>query len=650
MCGICGIFCLDGEGLVEETTLRAMTAAQRHRGPDDQGYLVQPGAGLGFCRLAIIDLTPAGHQPMTNEDSTIWIMSNGEIYNFQELVPPLERAGHCFRSRSDSEVLVHAYEEWGIECLERLNGMFALAIWDSRRRRAYIARDRLGVKPLYYWSNGTHFAFASELKALLQYPAVSRDIDLHALQTYLAYEYIPTPASIFRHIQKLPPAHFLEIPLDGSSQAQQSADWSPQRYWQLHYRPAGERTRRVEEYQEELHTLLRAAVKRRLISDVPLGVFLSGGTDSSSITAMMAEASTRPIKTFSIGFAEKSFNELHYARLIARHFHTEHHEEILNPDIPDLFQSVVDVLDEPFADASVLPSYLVAQTARKQVTVVLTGDGGDEMFAGYDFYRAQRFAAATVDHLPNALRRRLGELAAQIPHTAKKKGLLNSTRRFLDGACLPATLQHTRWQTFWHEPEMAQLLAFSEHERIAVIDAHILDLFKESGSHRPLDQQQYVDIKRYLADDILFKVDRMTMVNSLEARSPFLDYTIAEFAAQLPPSLRLHHLEGKYLLKRMISSKLPYETLHRPKLGFNIPYKLWLRRELRPLLLDALAPSRLQQQGLFQPRYVQRLLHEHLEGIHDHAHKLWQLLMFQLWAERYLSNVPAPVAQSSLLR
>ena len=634
MCGICGIVCLDGEETVSEGLLREMTAAQRHRGPDDEGYLSEPGVGLGFCRLAIIDLTSAGHQPMTNEDGTVWLIFNGEIYNFQELLPALEQAGHHFRSRSDSEVIIHAYEEWGVECIRRFNGMFAFALWDRRKRRVLIARDRLGVKPCYYWSDGTYFAFSSELKALLAFPKVPRTLNLAALQTYLTYEYIPAPESIFQGVQKLLPGHFLDIRLDGSTQGRKTADWHPQQYWDVSFSRTGD-IEREEDYVQELGVLLKQAVARRLVSDVPLGVFLSGGTDSSSVVAMMAETSPTRLKTFSIGFEEKTFNELGYARIVARHFDTEHHEELLRPDIHALLQHVADALDEPFADASALPTYLVSQTARKHVTVVLAGDGGDELLAGYEWYRAQKLAAATFDRLPSGTRRQLSELAARIPPTAKKKGALNMARRFLDVASLPAEMQHTRWQTFWREAELADLLSIAPQERIPALDWRILELFRASGSQHALDQQQYVDIKRYLPDDILFKVDRMSMANSLEARGPFLDYTLVEFAARLPPHLRLHNLTNKYLLRQMIASKLPYETLHRPKLGFNIPYKLWLRKELRGLLLDALSPKRLSQQGLFQPAYVQKLVSEHLEGIRDHAHKLWQLLMFQLWAERY---------------
>lgn len=654
MCGICGFLNIDGDmNIVNEVILRQMTGAQRHRGPDDQGYLCEPGIGLGFCRLAILDLTPAGHQPMSNEDGSVWLIFNGEIYNFQELVPVLEQAGHRFRSRSDSEVIIHAYEQWGTQCLQRFNGMFAFAIWDSRKRSVFIARDRLGVKPLYYWSNGINFAFSSELKALLSLPWVSQRLNLHALQSFLVYEYVPSPESIFTDIQKLPAGHYLEIRLDSSAWGHLTADWRPRQYWDVRFGiDAGEaetKQHSIADYTHELRTLLRAAVARRLISDVPLGVFLSGGLDSSSVVAMMSEISTERPKTFSIGFEEKTFSELEYAEIVARHFDTEHHVEILKPDAHDLILTVAEMLDEPFADASALPTYLVSRMARQHVTVALAGDGGDELFAGYDWYRAQKLASATTDILPAGMRQQLGAFASRIPPTAKKKGLQNITRRFLDGAVLPPEFQHTRWQSFWRGSDLAQLLAIAEEDRerrypiyrgtsinrAREFDPRLLALFTASGSNLGLDQQQYADIKRYLPDDILFKVDRMSMAVSLETRGPFLDYTLVEFAARLPASLRLHGHSGKYLLKRAMQDILPAQILHRPKLGFNMPYKNWLRRELRELLLDALSPAHLRQQGLFQPRYVQTLIHEHLEGMRDHAHKLWQLLIFQLWAERF---------------
>lgn len=649
MCGICGVVDLHGEHTVTEEHVQKMVSAQSHRGPDDQGCFCEAGVGLGFCRLAILDLTAAGHQPMANEDGTVWLVFNGEIYNFQELVPILERAGHVFRSRSDSEVIIHAYEQWGSACVQRFNGMFAFAIWDSRERSLFIARDRLGVKPLYYWCDGRHFAFSSELKALLTLPWVARNLDIHALQSYLMYEYVPAPESIFMGIHKLQAGYSLELPLDGSFRGYLTEELKTQQYWNVQFQAQGARSYRMDDYIYEFRELFKAAVARRLISDVPLGVFLSGGLDSSSVVAMMAQLCEERPKTFSIGFEERTFSELNYAQVVAQHFNTDHHVEILKPDSNELIHSVASMLDEPFADASALPTYLVSKTARKYVTVALAGDGGDELFAGYDWYRAQKLSSMSIDLLPSALRSQLAAFANRIPPTAQKKGALNILRRFLAGATMPPKLQHARWQTFWNEENLQQLLNVQHATPLYVMNPDVLDLFANSGSIHTLDQQQYADIKRYLPDDILFKVDRMSMAVSLETRSPFLDYTLVEFAARLPADLRLRDWSGKYLLKRAMQGILPEQILYRPKLGFNIPYKNWLKYELRDLLLDTLSATRLQQQGIFRPAYVQSLIHEHLEGVQDHAHKLWQLLIFQLWADVYLfdnTGLAVPVVRT----
>jgi asparagine synthase (glutamine-hydrolysing) len=637
VCGICGELDLSGEDSVREPVVRRMMAAQRHRGPDDAGCHLEPGVGLGFSRLAILDLSPAGHQPMTNEDGALWLVFNGEIYNFRDLTPALERAGHRFRSRCDSEVILHAYEEWGGACLERLNGMFAFALWDRRRRELLLARDRLGVKPLYYWSDGRTLAFASELKALLAHPDVPRALDRQALVSYLLHEYVPSPRSIFAGIRKLPAGHVLRVPLDGAARGRATEEWRPERYWDVRF-GGGEngRTRSDEEYADELRGLLRAAVARRLVSDVPLGAFLSGGLDSSSVVALMAELGGERPRTFAIGFEETSFDELRYAERVAHHFDTDHHVAILRPDAHELIATVAEYLDEPFADASALPTYLVARMAREHVTVALSGDGGDELFAGYDWYGARWMAAASVDRLPDGLRARLGALAARIPPGPAKKGALNVARRFLEGAALPPELQHTRWRTFWSAGELDALLVDDGMLELAGDFAATRALLADSGSRHPLDQQQYADIKDYLPDDILFKVDRMSMAVSLEARGPFLDYTLVEFAARLPPGLRWRGLDSKRLLRLAMRKNLPPDILRRRKLGFNIPYKHWLRGDLRDLMLDALAPARLGQQAIFRPAAVERLVREHLDGTRDHAHKLWQLLMFQLWAERFL--------------
>jgi asparagine synthase (glutamine-hydrolysing) len=648
MCGICGLISLDGERPISETLVRQMTAVLTHRGPDDEGYLNEPGIGLGFRRLATLDLSPLGNQPMCNEDGSVWVDYNGVIYNFDELIPELKAAGHVFRSRCDTEVILHAYEQWGEACVERFNGMFVFVLWDRRTRTIFIARDRFGVNPLYYWSDGTYFAFSSEPKALLTLPFVPRQLNLPALQTYLLHEYVPAPESIFQGIRKFPSAHRMSFRLDGSALGRRSHDWQPQPFWDLRFQPQDPSPRPVEEYVEEFRELFRSALRYRLKSDVPVGVFLSGGLDSSSIVAMMKQVSPATPRTFSIGYEEKTFNELQYARMVARHFGTEHYEEIIRPDATDLINTVANFLDEPFADASALPTYLVSKLASQHVTVALSGDGGDEFFAGYDWYRADRLASLSIDHLPPHLRERLSSWAQHIPPSAKKKGLRNTTRRFLDVALLPSTLEHARWQTYWHQEDLEQLLSIDASQRLGpgedLMIRQLLEYFAASGSPHRLDQQQYADAKLYLPDDILFKVDRMSMAVSLETRAPLLDYRVAEFAARLPRQLRLHGMTTKYLMRRAMENILPQAILHRPKLGFNLPYKNWLRTELRGLLQEALSESHLRQQGLFELRYVQTLMREHLSGERDHAHKLWQLLIFQLWDQRYLSGSRMPQA------
>ncbi|MBV9230977.1 MAG: asparagine synthase (glutamine-hydrolyzing), partial [Chloroflexi bacterium] len=400
MCGICGLISLDSERDVPEGLVREMMETLKHRGPNDEGFHGEPGIGFGFRRLATVDLSPLGNQPMCNEDGTIWLLFNGVIYNYVDLMPELKQAGHVFRSRCDTEVVIHGYEEWGSACLERFNGTFSIVLWDRRKRTVFVARDRFGVNPLYYWSDGSYFAFSSEPKALLKLPFVPRELNLQALQTYLMHEYVPAPESIFTGIRKFPSAHRMEFQLDGSALGRKSHDWRPQQYWNLNYQTPETKTRSVGDYVAEYRDLFKSALQYRLNTDVPVGVFLSGGLDSSSIVAMLKEVSKETPKTFSIGYEEKTFNELRYARIVADHFKTDHYEEVVRPDVKDLIATVANFLDEPFADASALPTFLVSKLANKHVTVVLSGDGGDEFFAGYEWYRADKIASHSIDHLP----------------------------------------------------------------------------------------------------------------------------------------------------------------------------------------------------------------------------------------------------------
>lgn len=627
MCGICGIVYADPERPVEAAVVERMCDAIVHRGPDDQGQWVRGNAGIGMRRLSIIDLA-GGHQPMANEDETIWIVFNGEIYNHLELRRELTSRGHRFRTRSDTEAIVHAYEEWGERCPEKLNGMFAFAIWDRRRRQLLLARDRIGIKPLYYHHSTDKLVFASELKSLVAAGEVPRQVDVAALDTFLTFEYIPAPQSIFAGVRKLPAGHTLLW--------RQGHGVTTQAYWDL---SVNGRTVDGESAPAELRELLTDAVRMRLMSDVPLGAFLSGGIDSSSIVALMAGVMDRPVKTFSIGFKDASYNELEYAREVARRYRTEHYEFILEPNIADLTDQLVHYVDEPFGDFSMFPTYLVSKMARQHVTVVLSGDGGDELFAGYETYRADRLARRYA-RLPRMVRRALIEpVVAALPPTSKKKGWINKAKRFVEGADYPEDLGHVRWMMFLAEAEKRRLYSPEVQAHLNGHDAaDFVRRYFRQASGDGLNRQLYVDIKTYLVDDILVKVDRMSMAVSLEARVPFLDHRVVEFAARVPGSLKLVNGESKWILKEALRDLLPPKIQRRGKEGFSIPIKNWLKQELKPLMLEVLSPERIRREGFFDSQEVQRLVDEHLRNVDNHSHRLWALMMFGIWQERYLRN------------
>ncbi|HOT96788.1 MAG TPA: asparagine synthase (glutamine-hydrolyzing) [bacterium] len=625
MCGICGIINRDRERAVAKADLQAMCDAIIHRGPDEEGQYLAGPAGLGMRRLAIIDLA-SGQQPIFNEERTAAIILNGEIYNHLDLRRELEGRGHRFHTQADTEAILHAWEEWGEACPSYLNGMFAFAIWDEKHQRLFIARDRIGKKPLYYYHDERRLVFASEIKAILTLPDIPRVIDPRALDAYLTFEYIPAPMSIFKGIHKLPQAHWLTLDDHGLR---------IQRYWRLQYQAV---TRSEAEAAEAFRDLLRDATRIRLMSEVPLGAFLSGGLDSSAVVAMMSQTSSNGVKTYSIGFDNASYNELPWARQVARYFGTEHHEEILTPDAVGLTERIVHQLDEPLGDFSVFPTWMVSEMARRHVTVALSGDGGDELLGGYETYIAEQLARR-YQRLPRWLRRGVIEPAvALLPPTEKKKGFFNKSRRFIEGCRLPADLQHVRWMIFLQEAEKGLLYHPALREQLSGRDPYgfIRLAFAESGAEAPLDQQEYVDIVTYLVDDIMVKVDRMSMAVSLETRAPFLDYRMVEFCATLPPNLRLNGKRSKYILKQAFRGILPEEILNRRKEGFSIPIKRWMKEELRPMMLDYLSPAALDRSGCFEPAYVQRLIREHLEGTENHSHRLWALLMFQMWYARYI--------------
>jgi asparagine synthase (glutamine-hydrolysing) len=629
MCGIGGKLYFDPARSVEREILERMNAVQAHRGPDDSGIYCEGALGLAHRRLSIIDLSPAGHQPMSNEDGTIWIVFNGEIYNFQDLRPDLVRRGHRFRSRTDTEVILHLYEERGVGCLESLRGMFAFAIWDAPRRQLFLARDRLGKKPLCYQQDAEAFRFASEAKAILQDPAVEARPDPAGISHYLTYGYVPSPGSAFQGMRKLPPAHYL-VCRDGRVEIV--------RYWRL--RRDRKLDRSEAEWCQEIRTRLEEAVRIRLISDVPLGAFLSGGIDSSAVVAMMSHAAG-VIKTFSIGFDEAEYDELRYARLVAERFGTEHHELVVRPDAAAILPKIAWHYDEPFGDSSAVPTYYVAQMTRRYVTVALNGDAGDENFGGYDRYVAN-LLAASFDRWPGAglLRRAIRWGLRLWPQGGRRTSLLTRGRRFLDGLTEVPERRYARWFCHFYGDRKDELL--SPEFRASLGGADALDLllsaYRESDAPDFADATLGVDAALYLPDDLLVKVDIASMAHSLEARSPFLDHEFMEFAATIPSNLKVRGRTKKYILKRALADLLPKEILHRPKMGFGVPIDHWLRHELRELAYDTLLGPRGLARGYFRRGTVQRLLDEHVGGKANWHYLLWTLLMLELWHRTYVDG------------
>ena len=599
-----------------------MAAAIRHRGPDDEGFHFAGNVALGMRRLSIIDVA-GGHQPIGNEDGSIQVVFNGEIYNFPALREELLARGHRFATQSDTEVLVHLYEEHGDDLVQHLNGMFGFALWDARRRRLLIARDRMGEKPLYFTQTaaGT-FVFASELKALVEHPEVERRLNLLALRKYLQYEFVPSPHTMIAGVRKLPPAHRLVY---------EKGRWRTERYWRLSY--DAERLKiGEEEAVEELHRRLREAVRMRLLSDVPLGVLLSGGIDSSAITALACEAAGGRVKTFSIAFRERSFDESLYARRVAAHLGTEHYEKrFTEREMLDIVPEIPRLLDEPLGDGSLIPTFLVSRFTREHVTVALGGDGGDEIFAGYPTYVAHR-AAAWYGSLPHLVRAGLIEpLVRRLPVSTDNLSFDFRAKRFVQGAALPPGTRHTVWMGSYTAAEQRLLLQpdiLAQHPDEEVFD-EIRAYDRANGD--VVERMMTLDATHYLSECVLFKVDRASMAASLETRAPFLDHTLVEFVARLPLDLKLRGRTGKYILKRAMRDRLPREILDRPKKGFGMPVAKWVKGELRDLVHETFAPARLRRRGLFDPAYVQRLLDEHERGAADHRKLIWTLLMFELW-------------------
>ncbi|HJZ69892.1 MAG TPA: asparagine synthase (glutamine-hydrolyzing) [Blastocatellia bacterium] len=631
MCGIVGMFGPE-EAMTPERRLGVvaqMCQVIEHRGPDDDGFHIDGGLALGMRRLSIIDLF-TGRQPISNEDDSIWIVFNGEIYNFKELRDDLISRGHVFQTGTDTEAIVHLYEDEGERCVERLRGMFAFAIWDKRERKLFIARDRVGVKPLHYCLAGETLIFASEIKSILQHPAVSREVNLEAISDFLTFGYVPDPASAFRGIFKLEPGHTLTFK-DGRL--------TTRRYWDFNYHQNGEDGPPREEtyYTQRIRELIAESVKLRLISDVPLGAFLSGGIDSSTVVAMMAREMNMPVKTFSIGFTESSFDELHYARITAKYFNTEHHEFIVTPDVCKIVEEIIWHHDEPFADVSSIPTYIVSKMAREHVTVILSGDGGDELFGGYDRYLVDR-KREVFERIPSFLRRNFMLRASRaIPRATYGKN-------FLRNAALDPDARYVDSISYFDEELKRNLLSSWVRGSLNGRDssAAFRRLLAEPRSPERLDHLLYLDSKTYLPGDILTKVDRMSMAHSIEAREPLLDHKLIEFVQSVPASLKLRGSVSKHVLKSAVRGLIPDEIVDRQKQGFGVPIRSWFNNELRELLYDTLTDSRTRQRGYFNQKAVEEILDEHRRRRRDNSTHLWGLLTLELWHRAFIDRVPDP--------
>jgi asparagine synthase (glutamine-hydrolysing) len=624
MCGITGIVTETGPP-PDGATLHRMCQSMVHRGPDDQGIYLRGSVGLGMRRLSIIDVA-GGHQPIHNEDQTVWVVFNGEIYNFLELRAGLEKRGHRFYTNTDTEVVAHLYEELGADCVQQLRGMFGLAVYDERKRSLLLARDRLGKKPLHYALADGRLLFGSEIKAILAGSPELSEVDQDGLLYFFNFNYIPDPFTAFTRIRKLPPGHLLEYK-NGQLEVRQ--------YWDF---PAfgGLDPGSEQECLEELEHRLAEATRLRLISDVPLGALLSGGVDSSIVVALMARASTGPVKTFSVGFRNAAFNEAPYARQVAEKFATEHHELVVDPDVHQTLEYLTGMLEEPFGDSSILPTYYVSRLAREHVTVALSGDGGDELFAGYDRYwsnlhsrfsgkipqRAGRFFRESIyPHLPRELYGRRFAYSMTLP----------LRDRYIDGLCFQSV-----------EPADRSLFSadFLAWTKTRVLPAELFrNYFDRAPAQDPLSRMQYLDLKTYLPGDVLCKVDRMSMATSLEVRSPLLDHVFVEWAVSLAPKWRMRMGQPKYVLKKVAERLgVPSQVLYRPKQGFALPLVHWFREQLKDELPELLLDSRALQRGYFDPKAVRRVLDEHSRGRFDHSGLIWQLLIFELWHRNFLAN------------
>ena len=637
MCGIAGMVSAAAGERIDASVIHRMCQAIVHRGPDDEGLFVKDGTGLGMRRLSIIDLS-GGHQPVFNEDRTVWVVFNGEIYNFPELREDLLKRGHHFYTHSDTEVIVHLYEEMGADCVTKLRGMFAFALYDERRRKLLMARDRLGKKPLHYALQGPRLLFGSEIKSILTVAPELATVNNEALLQYMYFGYVPDPLTAFTKIQKLPPGHVLEF---------ESGKIDVRQYWDLP-QYGTHPPRSEEECLEEMEHRLAEAVRIRLISDVPLGAMLSGGTDSSTVVALMARASSKPVKTFAIGFRDQDFNEAPYARIVAEKFGTDHHELIVEPNVLETVETLTSSLEEPFGDSSMLPTYYVSCLARKHVTVALSGDGGDEIFAGYDRYGVHLRRKA-FERIPNWARRFYREqVYPRLPGDIRGK-------KFSYNVSLPWRERYVDGISFVPSFEREMPLLSDEFRAVLRESGNPEDVmyqyFDKAPAKDPVSQMLYVDTKTYMVADILTKVDRMSMATSLEVRVPLLDHLFVEWATGLPVDWKIRDGKQKYILRKLAERVgVPREVLYRPKQGFAMPLVHWMKHELKELITSVLLDPRTLQRGYFEARGVRQLLDEHFRGRRNHSGRIWRLLMFELWHRNYLEKIRATDANDEPYR
>ncbi|PWT92244.1 MAG: asparagine synthase (glutamine-hydrolyzing) [Blastocatellia bacterium] len=625
MCGIVGVVRSDSK-TVDQTLVSRMCDAIRHRGPDEDGFYFNDSVGLGMRRLSIIDLA-GGQQPIHNQDRTAWIVFNGEIYNYLELRDKLEKLGHKFYTNSDTEAIIHAYDRYGSDCANHLRGMFAFAIWDERTQELLLARDRIGKKPLLYADVNGQLIFGSEFTALLLHPDVSREVNTEAIDHYLSFMCVPAPVTAYKAIKKLEPGHTLRW---------RNGEIKTERYWQPDF--SKKLDINEEEAGEQAIKLLREAVRVRLMSEVPLGAFLSGGIDSSAVVALMSQESSEKVKTFSIGFDEQDFSELNHAKRVAEHVGADHHEFIVRPDAMEVLPILVEHYGEPYADSSAVPTYYVARETRKHVTVALNGDGGDEAFAGYERYAAM-LLAERYRRLPKFLRDSvIREAVELLPSSEVNRGRIRYAKRFLKAAALPKVERYLRWVSVFDSEAKSSLYSKDFlHEVGTTRAASVLEpWFVHANGAGVLDASLLADTMTYLPNDLLVKVDIATMAVSLEARSPFLDHHVIEFAASLPERFKLRGLTTKYLLKKVLRQLLPSENLDRRKMGFGVPIGHWLRGKMQPFLREVLLSEKSLGRGFFEPATIKRLLDQHCNAERDYSHQLWTLLMLELWFNRFI--------------